>query len=370
MRSIYPCLPYRRLVDASALTLSDALQRALDQSPTLQAAKYTLRVHDALREQAGLKPAWVATVEAENVLGSGRLLRGIDGLEATLRLGSIIERGDKQQRRLEKADSEQALVVAEQDVVKLDLLAEVARRYIHVVADQEDLVLSREAIGLANANVQRVGERLRAARPAMPRRQGARHSWRGQRRATSTPSMSWPARVALAATWEQPGTRLSASRCGVLPSARTGVIGPLGYRSGTQPGSGSLRIRPAAWRKPDWRWRRQTAVPTSRSMQGSGGYRRRMTRGFVASVSLPFGSAARAAPFEREAQLRSDALGAEQGAKRSELYPTLFALHQELLHARTQGRHASETSHSRGATDLAAHRERLRPWPVFLSRTG
>ncbi|MBL8300012.1 MAG: TolC family protein [Rhodanobacteraceae bacterium] len=324
------------LVPASpALTLSDAVARALRGHPALKAAAYTLRVHDALRDQAGLKPAWQGTLEAENWLGAGRL-NGVGALETTLRLGTVIERGGKRERRIGQADAEKALVAAGQDVARLDLLAEVARRYIHVVADQEGLALTQQATVLATRAAQLVEQRVRAAKAGEAESGKAAIALaRAEIAQEHAEHELDSARVALAATWNArvPGFDRAEAAFFDLPEPESldSLVAALEH-------SPDLTRFISARRVEDARLALARSHRTADLTLNAGV--RRLEAGndqaFVLSLSLPLGNAARAAPFEREAEWRRDAIDAEVDAVRADLYRTLYALYQELLHARTQ----------------------------------
>lgn len=319
----------------ASLTLSDALARALRDHPSLKAAAFTLRVQDARRDQAGLRPAWHGTLESENFLGSGRL-RGIDAAEATLRLGTVIERGGKRDRRTDQADAEKALLAADQDVVRLDILAEVARRFIHVVAGQEELVLTQQAAALASRGAQLVEQRVRAARAGDAESGRARIALARAGIAQEHAEHELKsARVALAATWNAryPGFERADADFFALPEPESldSLVAALERNPNLSRFASARRVEDArlalarAHRAAD-----MTFSAGVRQLQAGG------DQGLVLSVSVPLGSRARAAPFEREAELRQDAIDAEATAVRADLYRTLYALYQELLHARTQ----------------------------------
>ncbi|WP_313919589.1 TolC family protein [Tahibacter sp.] len=320
---------------AQPLTLSDAIARALQDNPALKAAAFTLRVQDARRDQAGLKPAWHGTLDAENFLGSGRL-RGVDALETTLRLGTIIERGGKRDRRIGQVDAETTLLAIDQDVARLDLLAEVARRYIHVVADQEVFALTQQASALATRGTQLVEQRVRAAKAGDAESGKARIALaRAEIAHEHAEHELKSARVALAATWNarEPGFERAEAAFFALPEPESldSLVTALERNPNLARFASARRVEDA-----------RLALARSNRMADvtfNAGIRRLEAgndQGFVLSLSVPFGSAARAAPFEHEAEFRRDAIDAEVDAVRADLYRTLYALYQELLHARTQ----------------------------------
>lgn len=317
------------------LTLADAIQRVLRDNPALRAAGFSLRAQDARRDQANLKPAWHGTVEAENFLGTGRV-SGTSGLEATLRLGTVIERGDKRERRVDQADADKALLIADQDVSRLDLLAEVARRYIEVAANQEALALTRQATALANRSGELVEQRVRAAKAGEAEAGKARilvaRATIAEEHAEHELKSS---RVALAATWNAREPEFSRADSTFFdlpePESLDRLVESLERNPDLARFASARRVEEARLALA-----RATRAP---DLTFNAGVRRLQAgndRAFVFSLSVPFGSAARAAPYEREAEFRRDAVDADAEAARADLYRTMYALYQELLHARTQ----------------------------------
>lgn len=318
-----------------SLTLVEALANLVRENPTLKSGEYALRAQDARRDQAGLKPAWHVTLEAENFLGNGRL-RGADALETTLRLGTLIERGSKRERRLDEVESERALLAADQDVARLDLLVEAARRFIHVVADQEALALTQRATVLAQRSRELVEQRVRAAKMgdaesgkasiALARTEIAQEHAEHELKS---------ARVALSALWNarEPGFERADAAFFDLPEPESldALVAALERNPSLTRFASETRMQEArvalarSNRKPDIAFNAGI-----RRLEASN------DQGLVFSVTVPLGSAHRAAPFEREAEIRRDAIEVQASAVRADLYRTLYALYQELLHARTQ----------------------------------
>ena len=87
-------------------------------------------------DRAAFKPPLVVGVEAENVLGTGEA-SGLQGAELTLSLASVLERGGKLDARRTLAQSRIDVLAVEREARRLDLLAEVARRYQAIVGAQK-----------------------------------------------------------------------------------------------------------------------------------------------------------------------------------------------------------------------------------------
>lgn len=124
---------------AGALTLAEALQNTLQNSPQLAIYPYEQRAAEARALQAGLRPNPELEIEIENVAGSGDY-SGTQNAEYTLTLSQVIELGNKRQSRQALAQlggesAQQAYALA-----RLEVLAEATRRYIetaHALAIQK-----------------------------------------------------------------------------------------------------------------------------------------------------------------------------------------------------------------------------------------
>lgn len=149
--------------NAASLSLAEALAEALTESPRLESYSHARRAAEAKRLQAGLLPNPSLRVEVENFAGSGALA-GVQSLETTLMLSQLLELGDKRRRREQAAARSIGLVEADYDIARLDVLAEVARRFIHVARDQALLEVAEEAVELADSNRAAVAERVTAGR--------------------------------------------------------------------------------------------------------------------------------------------------------------------------------------------------------------
>lgn len=145
------------------LTLAGALAEALTASPALEKFSYARRAAEAEQLQAGLRPNPRVAVELENFAGSGAV-SGARALETTLMLSQLLELGGKRERRNALALRNLELVEADYAVARLDVLAEVARRFIHGVRDQALLEVAQTGVRLAEDNRATVAARVDAAR--------------------------------------------------------------------------------------------------------------------------------------------------------------------------------------------------------------
>jgi outer membrane protein, heavy metal efflux system len=143
------------------MTLQSAIQRTLTNSPELHEFTYKQEAIEGEIKTASLKPALNAGIEVENFLGTGEV-SGIKGSELTLTLSSVIELGNKFNSRKAFAKAQSTFVEAQKQVHTLDVLAEVTRRYIDVLAQQALIDAQQEAETLARYTYQAVTKRVDA----------------------------------------------------------------------------------------------------------------------------------------------------------------------------------------------------------------
>jgi outer membrane protein, heavy metal efflux system len=114
---------------ADSITLDDAFARVADGHPELLLMTARSAALGAERDRAALPPAASAGLQVENAAGTG-VLQGMQGADITLTLASVLERGGKLDARRVLAQSRIDALAVEREKRRLDLLAEVARRYL------------------------------------------------------------------------------------------------------------------------------------------------------------------------------------------------------------------------------------------------
>uniref|UniRef100_UPI002148D6B3 TolC family protein n=1 Tax=Tahibacter caeni TaxID=1453545 RepID=UPI002148D6B3 len=125
-------------VDARAdseLALEAAFARVEAFHPDLKMFRQTAAGLASEVDRAAQKPPLTVGAELENAFGNGAAA-GVGGAELSLNLASVLERGDKRAARTALARSRLDAVDNARAIKRLDLLAEVARRYLDVVAAQ------------------------------------------------------------------------------------------------------------------------------------------------------------------------------------------------------------------------------------------
>ena len=126
------------------LTLSDALAMALQKNPTLQVHAFGARMVEARILQAGIRPNPNLSVEFENFLGTGEL-SGVKSLETTLQLSQVIDLAGSRAQRVETEKASLDVAGADYETQRIEVFAEVARRFIESVAGERKLEMAKSA---------------------------------------------------------------------------------------------------------------------------------------------------------------------------------------------------------------------------------
>ena len=145
------------------INLRQALSLALIRSPELAAFSWEVRAGEARTLQAGLLPNPEIEVEAENFGGTDGFKR-FDVTETTIQLGQLIELGGKRSKRRRVAALERDLSGWDYETKRLDVLTEVSKAFVDVLAAQERLALNEELVRLAEKVFEAVSERVKAGK--------------------------------------------------------------------------------------------------------------------------------------------------------------------------------------------------------------
>lgn len=148
---------------APALSLREAAQRALAHNPDLALQPFRRAAAQAGVDAAGLRPAPEAGVQVENLLGTGRR-SGVDAAESSFTITQLLEPEGLPAQRLDAARERFDGLGMEESIARLDVLAEVGRRFVHVASDQKQLELTGLATELAAGTLREVQRRVQAAR--------------------------------------------------------------------------------------------------------------------------------------------------------------------------------------------------------------
>ena len=183
------------------LTLDTALKRALERNPSLRVFEFRNTALTGQLETADLKPAYQLGLEAENFAGSDEL-SDFDGAEFTVSLSSVLEMGDKRAARRGIVSYGRTALDAQQQVSSLELLGEVTRRYVDVLAAQAQVSLAREADDLASQTLKIVKKRaLAGATPDAEVKRAQASAAQAQLTRLSSQQQLAYLKVSLAALW-------------------------------------------------------------------------------------------------------------------------------------------------------------------------
>lgn len=144
------------------ITLSNAIDKALQASPRLQFAKAGVGVAQGIKQQAGYLPNPEVSVEAENIAGQNQY-EGFDSAEVTYGVSQQIEIGGKRSARKNIASKGYTLAELELESARLNLIRNVMVAYADSVSAQEQVKLAREQKKLAAEVLENVTQRVNAA---------------------------------------------------------------------------------------------------------------------------------------------------------------------------------------------------------------
>ncbi|MBP6506395.1 MAG: TolC family protein [Opitutaceae bacterium] len=320
--------------EAPSFTLREALAAALLKNPALQAQAYEAHIAEARILQAGIRPNPELSVEVENILGTGAL-SGVKSLETTLQLSQLIELGESRARRVATTRIERGLAGTEVEVQRIEILAEVARRFTEAVADTERLTVARRAHELGEQTIAAVQARVAVGAASPVELNQARNTLAGLHLAVEHAEHELlVCHQSLAAILGENRPSFGAVHADLQTLPALPEFEDLAAR---------LEQSPLLTRFGDearWRESQELLARSLRrsSLRISGGLRRVAQSddfGFVASVSLPLAVRDPAAGTVREARERRDQVAATTQTQRLELRATLFGVYQEMLHART-----------------------------------
>lgn len=308
------------------LSLDDAFARVAESHPDLRLIRSRADVLSAERDSASLRPAYVVGAAAENILGSGAA-RGFDSAELTLTLASVLERGGKLDARRALAQRRIDALAIERETRRLDLLAEVARRYLSIVAAQRQRDIADADIAQRRRTVAGAKQRLHAgASPESVMLTAQAALARAELDRARSDRRYLAARQHLAAMWGErnPGFGIAAADPLALPSIPefSALADALQATPEIAQFADQRRISEA---------RLQLArTETAADVEWQVGVRRLQDSddvALIAGLSMPLGARARAQPQIRAAEAELASLEIEREAKGLSLYSTLAEAH-------------------------------------------
>lgn len=317
------------------LTLDGAIAAALVRNPDLAAGGFTLRAADARVTQARLRPNPELSVDFENFAGSGAAA-GTDVLESTLSLSQVVELGGKRRLRTDLALMDRELLGIERQAQELDVLAEVARRFIALAAAQDRVALASMTSAIAQRTHDAVAIRVQAARS--PEAELSRASialTRARVEVQQAESAMRAARQALAALWgsrqpefiEASGDLLDLSPVRPLET----VLAELEQNPDYLRYASEARLRDA-----EVRLARAQARPNIVFGLGMRRFEDRKDSALVAGFSIPLPVSDRNQGGIREAEMLRARTDAQKHAALTRAHAIVFGLYQELSATRVR----------------------------------
>jgi len=141
------------------ITILDAFAAGLLNHPKLAGYAWEVRAREAQVLQAGLLPNPEVELEVEEFGGTGRL-SGFDSAETTLLFSQLIELGQKRSKRTQVAQLDQDLAAWDYEAVRVEILAEVSRAFIKLLAFQERHEMVLKNLALAQASFDAIEKRV------------------------------------------------------------------------------------------------------------------------------------------------------------------------------------------------------------------
>lgn len=341
---------------ADRLTLDDAFERVADTHPDLRLFGPRRDALAAELDRASLKPAYVAGATVENALGTGEA-SGLSGAELTLTLASVLERGGKLDARRTLVQSRIDALAVERETRRLDLLAEVARRYLAIVAARQQADIAQRDIDQRQRTVAAARQRHQAgASPESVVLTAQAALARAELDRARAGQQAMAARQHLAALWGEQAPDFEVEVVDALQLADVMDFAILAQW---------LERNPELARFANARRIGEARLQLARSevtpdLAWQVGLRRLQTTddfALTAGVSIPLGMAARAQPGIRAAQAELTALEIEREAAGLSLYSTLAEAHGRYRVAQMEvGRISSDVLPQLARAEAAAAR--------------
>jgi outer membrane protein, heavy metal efflux system len=149
--------------ETKELTLEQAITLALEKNPELASSSWEVRAREGRVAQAGVLSNPGLEFSIENFSGN-KDLRGFDGADYTLAITQLIELGGKRSKRIHAAGIDRDLAEWDYKVKKRDLIAEVTKAFIDVIAEQERSKVADELYQIGEQSLKTVSVRVQAGK--------------------------------------------------------------------------------------------------------------------------------------------------------------------------------------------------------------
>ncbi|MCC4600383.1 TolC family protein [Xanthomonas melonis] len=354
--AVVPCAVAQHAPPQTVLTLDDAIARVAATHPDLRLADGQQAVLAAEAQRDALRPPLRVGAEIENVFGSGPT-RALDQAELTVTLASVLERGGKLDARRTLAQARIDALAPQRALARLDVLADVARRYLAITAARQRRAIALETLAQRQRTVAAARQRLQAgASPESVLLTAQALQGRAELERDRAQLEVAAARRQLAVLWGARSLDAGDTSGDALQLPDIPEFEVLAQLLDSTPELARLtseqRLREARLQlarsqaTPDLDW--QLGV---RRLQGSD------ATALLGSVSLALGSAARAQPEIGAAQAELSLLDIEHQAQALQLYATLADAHGRYRAGQLEvARMRDEVLPALARADLAAER--------------
>ncbi|MCD0244602.1 TolC family protein [Xanthomonas melonis] len=354
--AVVPCAMAQHAPPQTVLTLDDAIARVAATHPDLRLADGQQAVLAAEAQRDALRPPLRVGAEIENVFGSGPT-RALDQAELTVTLASVLERGGKLDARRTLAQARIDALAPQRALARLDVLADVARRYLAITAARQRRAIALETLAQRQRTVAAARQRLQAgASPESVLLTAQALQGRAELERDRAQLEVAAARRQLAVLWGARSLDAGDTSGDALQLPDIPEFEVLAQLLDSTPELARLtseqRLREARLQlarsqaTPDLDW--QLGV---RRLQGSD------ATALLGSVSLALGSAARAQPEIGAAQAELSLLDIERQAQALQLYATLADAHGRYRAGQLEvARMRDEVLPALARADLAAER--------------
>lgn len=318
---------------AQELTLDEAVSRAWQRNPILQAEGHALTAAERQAQLSGLPPSFTVGSELENFAGTGSL-SGRSAAETTLRLSRVIELGGKRAARIALGGAE---IARQRDAVerrRIEIASEVTRRFVEVLARQERVAIVRQDRELTEEIRSAVARWVNAGRnPESDLLQSDIAVSRAGLAVDDAEHALANAKLALSSLWGELNPGFTAAQGKLVVLSPVADFAALAARLPQ-----SVDQRAFAFETDALEAQRRVAAAGARpDVALSLGVRRLEIfddQALIFGVSLPLGTARRAALGVERVGADLAAVDARREAARLDAHQRLFALYQELQHAR------------------------------------
>lgn len=308
------------------LRLEEAFDRTLQSYPELQRYPLQRVALEAESDIAAQRPPLTVGASLENVFGSGDV-RGVHGAELTVTVGSTFQRSEKRDARMELARARLGKVDLDLESKRLDVLAEVARRYVEAAAAQTEVDAHQASVAQRETTLAAATKRVRAgASPQSVQLSAEAALARAQLERDRAKVAARAARRQLALLWGQRDPEFDQVAARILSVPDVPSFNDLVRLVDNTPEvrrfAHEARVREAqlhlaqAQARTDVSWE----AGVRRLQEGS-------DTALLGSVSIPLGSRSRAAPGIRAAQAEFEQLQLEADANALTLHATLADTH-------------------------------------------